>query len=95
MFIIGVLVGSMIVFIYKNLAAKPRRISDNKWISLPSGWSKNISEDCQAFAMNVDSKTSYWWISRKGRTLIEGPTNCIEAAMLEVDYAQKEFLRQK
>lgn len=73
----------------KKQERKWRREAERSWEKLPSGWSRS-GGGCDGFVTTSIGKP-YWWISRRGKTLIEGPAKTLEEAQQEVERALKEF----
>ena len=67
--------------------ASPR--IDSQWHQLPSGWSRNVGP-LTAFAMTQERR-AYWWVSRNGRTIIEGPSSTIDMAKVEAEREAREL----
>lgn len=59
------------------------------WERLPSGWSRDMGP-LTAYAM-TQGGAAYWWISRRGRTVIEGPADSLEMAKLEAEREAREL----
>ena len=59
------------------------------WLRLPSGWSKQrgVLTGC----VLQTGEVYHWWVTRNGRTIIEGPAKSILHAQNEVDAALTEF----
>ena len=66
----------------------PRRPSP-VWQQLPSGWSRNFGS-LTIYAMTQDQQ-AYWWVSRAGKTIIEGPAGTLAAAKLEAEREAREL----
>lgn len=67
----------------------PLRKPGNNWQQLPSGWSR----DCGAltiYAMTMDQE-AYWWVSRNGKTIIEGPAGTLADAKQEAEREAREL----
>ena len=65
-------------FFWRRHRASSRKVVLAQWDRLPTGWSKDIG-NMVIYAMSVDGQ-AYWWISRGGKTIIEGPAGSIARA---------------
>lgn len=54
------------------------------WRKMPSGWFFDISPGFILYAMTM-SGNAYWWVSRNGKTIIEGPAASIDTAKMEAE----------
>lgn len=88
MFTAGVVLGCVA---RPNGKASLSRI-DSAWMELPSGWSREV-RGLSAYAMTPDGSTAYWWVSRSGRTLVEGPAASLETAKVEAEREALELSR--
>jgi hypothetical protein len=61
-----------------------------KWVRLPSGFSHDYGPGLTGYVTPTDDG-AYWWLSRNGRTLIEGPCRNVEAGKREVAKAAQEM----
>ena len=59
------------------------------WNELPSGWSRTVGA-MTVYAMSDDGG-AYWWVTRRGRTIIEGLSNNIETAKVEAEREAREL----
>lgn len=75
---------------WERAAVKSPRI-DSRWHELPSGWSRDLGE-LTAFA-TTHVGNAYWWVSRGGRTIIEGPSSTLEMAKVEAEREAHELSR--
>ncbi len=62
-----------------------------RWVRLPSGHSHEYAPGITGYVMPTDDG-AYWWLSRRGRTLIEGPCVTVEDGKREVAKAAREML---
>lgn len=62
------------------------------WVQLPSGWMRD-DRDLAGYVANLDGGPVYWWVSRAGRTIVEGPSESLEEGRVEVEAALREFRR--
>jgi len=62
------------------------------WNALPSGLCYETWGDLVGYVVSSVG-TVYWWVTRNGRTIIEGPAASIELGKLEVECAVREFRR--
>lgn len=69
---------------------RPHRSSS--WVELPSGWSRTIDQNHNAYAIQISKTDAHWWISRNGRTWIEGPAQNLEMAKKEIEIVVLEFM---
>lgn len=60
----------------------PTRI-DSSWRRMPSGWCREV-RGMTIYAMTQDGN-AYWWVSRNGKTLVEGPSRTLETAKVEAE----------
>lgn len=68
---------------------RPTAPIDSIWTVLPSGWSRNVGS-LSIYAMAQNGK-AYWWVSRNGRTIIEGPSKNIDVAKVEAEREAREL----
>lgn len=62
----------------------------SRWRRLPSGYFREFPEALgYVFPRESDA---YWWLTRQGRSLVEGTAPTVEAAQAEVEKAASEFL---
>ena len=73
---------------WDRVTVKPVRI-DSRWSELPSGWSRNI-HGMTIYAMTQDGN-AYWWVSRNGKTIIEGPSSSLDMAKVEAEREAREL----
>lgn len=73
---------------WERVVVKPPRI-DSRWQQLPSGWSRDVS-GMTIYAMTQDGN-AYWWVSRNGRTIIEGPSSSLAMAKIEAEREAREL----
>lgn len=59
------------------------------WQQLPSGWSRNFGS-LTIYAMTMDQE-AYWWVTRRGRTIIEGLSPTIDLAKVEAEREAREM----
>lgn len=71
------------------MTATPK--TTTRWTLLPSGWSKDCGS-LTIYAMTQDGN-AYWWVSRNGRTIIEGPSSSLDMAKLEAEREAHELSR--
>lgn len=86
---------ALIGFAFGSFASKMRPVGgkpSRDWHELPSGWSRSLDENSVGYAARIDDQC-HWWIARHGRTVIEGPSQTLESAKLEVDQSYSEFLQ--
>lgn len=62
-----------------------------QWVRLPSGYSHEYAPGLTGYVMPTDDG-AYWWLSRRGRTLIEGPCRNVDDGKREVATAAREML---
>jgi hypothetical protein len=60
-----------------------------RWQQLPSGWSKDYGA-LTIYAMTMDDG-AYWWVSRNGKTIIEGPCDTLANAQRSAEQEAKEL----
>ena len=65
------------------------RRSPEGWQQLPSGWSTDFGT-LTIYAMTMDDG-AYWWVSRNGKTIIEGPSSSLGMAKVEAEREAKEL----
>lgn len=75
---------------WERVTVKPPRI-DSRWHELPSGWSRNVA-GMTIYAMTQDGN-AYWWVSRAGKTIIEGPSSSLDMAKIEAEREAHELSR--
>lgn len=85
------ILGFLMAFMYyrKNTSAHKKEERQEGWARLPSGWTHSCGE-CVGY-VSTGSGNPYWWITRRGRTLIEGRAKNPQEAQKEVERALKEF----
>jgi hypothetical protein len=59
------------------------------WEKLPSGWSRSI-RGLTVYAM-TQGGAAYWWVSRSGRTIIEGPADSLDLAKLNAEQEARDL----
>ena len=67
----------------------PLRKPGNNWQQLPSGWSKDYGA-LTIYAMTMDDG-AYWWVSRNGKTIIEGPCDTLVNAQRSAEQEAKDL----
>lgn len=72
-----------------RVARRPPKIEQGDWHELPSGWSSDV-RGLSVYAM-TQGPAAYWWVSRNGKTIIEGPAGSLEAAKLEAEREAREL----
>lgn len=77
----------------KPVAKKARQTPVDGWVTLPSGLFYRDDSGTIGFVATSGDGAGYWWISRQGRTIIEGPTQTLDAGKNEVLKALREFGR--
>lgn len=87
-FVVGFLLGHKEVeIIYKP--SKSIRVPPPKWEKLPSGWSRSVGT-LTIYAMTQGS-AAYWWVSRNGKTIIEGPSDSLDVAKIEAEREARDL----
>ena len=66
-------------------------VRHKRWVRLPSGHSQEYAPGVTGYVMPTDDG-AYWWLSRRGRTLIEGPCPTVDDGKREVANAAREML---
>ena len=64
---------------------------DSSWRRMPSGWSREV-KGLTIFAM-TQGGDAYWWVSRNGKTIIEGPAGTLADAKLEAENEARGLTR--
>lgn len=75
--------------VWGSIRKAPVKTPTLRWQKLPSGWSR----DCGAltiYAMTMDQE-AYWWVSRNGKTIIEGPAGTLADAKQEAEREAREL----
>jgi hypothetical protein len=85
LFVSGYLTGRSVERVRKEVVPTPVV----QWQQLPSGWSKDYGA-LTIYAMTMDDG-AYWWVSRNGKTIIEGPCATLEAAQRSAEQEAKEL----
>jgi hypothetical protein len=85
LFFSGFLAGSS----HERLKKIDLRRSPGHWLQLPSGWSKDYGS-LTIYAMTQGAE-AYWWVSRNGKTIIEGPAGTLTDAKLEAEHEAREL----
>ena len=76
-----------------NRREKGKTVTIKKlWAVLPSGWSKSYG-DLTGYAM-PQGGVYYWWVTRRERTIIEGPARTLDIAQEEVERYVHELRRE-
>ena len=96
--VVAWLVGGVIGFLLARMPFAPmapqrivvRARSLPDWNTLPSGFSRQYSFDFVGYVSPTDDG-AHWWISRRGRTIIEGPAANVLMAKHEVEKAAADF----
>lgn len=71
----------------KSLPSPP---PSDDWTELRSGWVREGGA-LTGYVMDRGNAGFYWWISRKGTTIIEGPADSFMDAQGEIEQALAEF----
>lgn len=66
-------------------------MSLERWQQLPSGQFLALPE-ATGYVLPVEGR-AYWWLVRRGKTIVEGPAASVEEGRQEVKLAAQEFLR--
>ena len=59
------------------------------WQKLPSGFSRSSGE-CIGYVMPLEQHAD-WWVTRRNKTIMEGPAKTLDLGQKEVESALKEF----
>lgn len=69
----------------------PPRPPAVSWVELPSGRACHYRDGIVGYVAPRAEGGAYWWIARRGRTLVEGPCGTVGEAQREADAAVREF----
>lgn len=86
---LGFAAGALFVVMKRSPVPETKPRIDSRWTSLPSGWSRNFGS-LTIYAMTQDGN-AYWWVSRGGRTIIEGPSSNLDMAKIEAEREAREL----
>jgi hypothetical protein len=92
MIIVCMVISFAVGFALSKIRRPVTRTESKSWVELPSGWSKTIDREHNAFAIQISKSDAYWWISRNGRTWIEGPAKSLDLAKKEIEVVLSEFM---
>jgi len=85
-FLLGIIVGAEL----ERRPSKPAlTLSPVIWDELPSGWTRTHGS-LTIYAMTQDDG-AYWWVSRNGKTIIEGPSRTLEAAQRAAEQEARDL----
>lgn len=75
----------------RRLDTTSQPVAPRRWVRLPSGLSHDYAPGVTGYVMPTDDG-AYWWLSRNGRTVIEGPCETVDAGKIEVAQAAREWV---
>ncbi len=83
---VALILGSMAfgALAHRIASTRSTKVPLVNWTELPSGWTRSFSSSVTIYATVIDGK-AYWWVSRRGRTIVEGPSRSLEAAKVEAE----------
>jgi hypothetical protein len=81
--------GVMMGRVWGSIQRVPDKTPTLRWQQLPSGWSRDFGS-LTIYAMTMEQE-AYWWVSRNGKTIIEGPAGTLDAAKLEAEREAREL----
>ncbi len=91
-------VGFLLGFICARMSARTAIVTvhhtvqpiEGRWIDLPSGFSCEYGPGFVGYVSPTDDG-AYWWLARRGRTIIEGPASTVGLGKVQVEQAAAEF----